>query len=155
MAVTWKRPESVLVVIATRAGEVLLLQRREPRGFWQSVTGSLEWGESAGAAAARELREETGLIAEPEDCFETRRFPIVPPWRARYAPQASENVEHAFRLILPEPLAVALNPAEHVAACWLPRAAAARRVGSWSNREAILRWVPDTTAGGEGDAGDA
>ena len=138
-----KRPESVLVVVATRAGEVLLLERRSPSGFWQSVTGSLDWGESAGAAAERELREETGICAQPEDCRETRSFPIVPPWRSRYAPDATHNLEHVFRLILPARVEVRPNPPEHAAACWLPRALAARRVGSWSNREAILRWVSD------------
>jgi len=58
-----KRPESVLVVVYTRAGEVLMLRRTSPRGFWQSVTGSLEWGELPAHAAARELYEETGLRA--------------------------------------------------------------------------------------------
>lgn len=139
----WKRPESVLVVVATRDSGVLLLERRSPSGFWQSVTGSLDWGESAAVAAARELEEETGLMATPEDCGETYRFPIVPPWRVRYAPEATHNLEHVFRLILPERVEVRPNPSEHAAARWLPRAFAARRVGSWSNREAILRWVPD------------
>jgi dATP pyrophosphohydrolase len=142
----WKRPESVLVVVASQAGEVLLLERCAPRGFWQSVTGSLDWGESAAAAASRELLEETGLSEQPEDCREMHRFPIVPPWRSRYAPEATHNLEHVFRLVLPARIEVGLNPSEHVAACWLPRAVAARRVGSWSNREAILRWVPDAGA---------
>jgi dihydroneopterin triphosphate diphosphatase len=143
MVTTWKRPESVLVVVATQGGEVLLLERRAPGGFWQSVTGSLEWGESAATAAARELREETGLEEVPEDCGETQRFPIVPPWRTRYAPEVTHNLEHVFRLILPARIEISPNACEHTAARWLPRALAARRVGSWSNREAILRWVPD------------
>ncbi|APZ43389.1 dihydroneopterin triphosphate diphosphatase [Acidihalobacter ferrooxydans] len=143
MVATWKRPESVLVVIATLAGEVLLLERREPRGFWQSVTGSLEWGETAPAAAARELQEETGLVAVPEDCAATQRFPIVPPWRTRYAPEHTHNVEHVFRLILPVRVDIHINPAEHADAAWLPRAVAVSRVSSWTNREAIERWAPE------------
>ncbi len=39
----------------------MLLERRRPPGFWQSVTGSLEWGELADAAARREVIEETGI----------------------------------------------------------------------------------------------
>ena len=44
-----------------------LLLHRSPAekiypGIWQSVTGSIETGETASEAALRELREETGLI---------------------------------------------------------------------------------------------
>ncbi len=59
-APAWKRPESVLVVVHT-ADQVLLLERVRPAGFWQSVTGSLEAGETASQAAIRELGEETGF----------------------------------------------------------------------------------------------
>ena len=55
----YKRPQSVLVLVYTAAGQVLLLRRIRPRGFWQSVTGSLRWGESRQRAARRELFEET------------------------------------------------------------------------------------------------
>ncbi len=57
----FRRPESVLIVIHTQGGEFLLLERRRPPGFWQSVTGSLEWGEAADVAARREVIEETGI----------------------------------------------------------------------------------------------
>ena len=142
MSEGWKRPESVLVVVATRDAYVLLLNRRQPSGFWQSVTGSLEWGETPAQAAARELAEETGIHARPEDCHISHRFPIVPPWRARYAPDVHHNVEHVFRLVLPQRVEVRLNPAEHEAAVWLPKAQAIQRAASWTNREAIERCVP-------------
>ena len=61
-----KRPESVLIIVSTLNAEVLLLRRRRPPGLWQSVTGSLEWGEGPRSAAQRELHEETGIVADPE-----------------------------------------------------------------------------------------
>ncbi len=137
-----KRPESVLVVIYTAADEVLVLRRRQPADFWQSVTGSLHWEETDPLAAARrELREETGLgdNVEVVACGTINRFPILPPWRHRYAPDAVENVEHVFRVRLSERPPITLNPAEHSEYRWLVRAVAATQVTSYTNREAILR----------------
>lgn len=137
-----KRPESVLVVIYTAMDEVLVLRRRQPADFWQSVTGSLHWEETDPLVAARrELREETGLgdNVEVVACGTINRFPILPPWRHRYAPDAVENVEHVFRVRLSERLPITLNPAEHSEYRWLVRAVAATQVTSYTNREAILR----------------
>ena len=141
----FKRPESVLVLVHTRAGEVLLLERVHPPGYWQSVTGSLEWGETAAAAARRELAEETGLVAGRGliDCRHTHRFPIHPAWRARYAPEVTFNTEHVYRLEYKARPDVHVHCAEHVRSLWLPREAAAERVASETNREAILRFVPE------------
>jgi len=129
------------VVICTAAREVLVLRRCQPPDFWQSVTGSLRWEETDPLdAARRELREETGLGDEAEviHCGVVNRFPILPPWRHRYAPDATENLEHVFRVTLPDRWPVVLNPAEHGEYQWLPRAAAAAKVTSWTNRDAIL-----------------
>jgi dATP pyrophosphohydrolase len=133
-----KRPESVLVVVHTPALDCLLLERIEPRGFWQSVTGSLRWAETPADCAARELQEETGL--EPtglRDARVQRSFPILPAWRSRYAPGTDSNVEHCWYLEIPEVRAVRLEPTEHVAYLWLPVEGAIEKVASWTNREAL------------------
>ncbi len=137
----FKRPESVLVVVYTATGKVLLLRRREPADFWQSVTGSLRWEErEPREAAVRELREETGL--EPaglRDLGLAHRFPILPQWRSRYAPDVRENLEHAFALELPAEVAINMNPSEHTDYGWFTFAEAARQASSWTNREVIER----------------
>ncbi|WP_037374581.1 dihydroneopterin triphosphate diphosphatase [Sedimenticola selenatireducens] len=138
---TCKRPESVLVVIYTDQGEVLMLNRVRPKGFWQSVTGSLEWGETPRQAAERELYEETGLRhhGKLQDTRHTERFTILPAWRGRFAPSAHYNREHLFYFRLPSRRLIRLNPHEHGEMRWLPAAQAARKATSWTNRNAILR----------------
>jgi dATP pyrophosphohydrolase len=105
------------------------------------VTGSLRWEETDPLATAqRELREETGLGdgLEIVACHKINRFPILPPWRHRYAPDVTENIEYAFRVCLADRRPIILNPAEHSECEWLPRSIAADRVTSWTNRDAIL-----------------
>jgi len=139
----YKRPESVLVLIYTQAGEVLLLERQQPAAYWQSVTGSLEWGEAAARAAVREVQEETGLDVTGllVDCNQTHRFDIIPAWRARYAPEVKQNTEHVFRVEYPDRPAIRINPEEHTQYQWLPRAAALQRASSRTNRDAIAQFV--------------
>lgn len=136
----FRRPESVLVVVHTAALECLLIERVSPPGFWQSVTGTLGWDETPAAAAARELREETGLDSSGlRDAHVARRFPILPSWRSRYAPDVTGNLEHLFYLELPERCPVTLDPAEHRAFVWLNVEEAIARVASWTNREGLER----------------
>ncbi|HLF11353.1 MAG TPA: dihydroneopterin triphosphate diphosphatase [Gammaproteobacteria bacterium] len=135
-----KRPESVLVVIYTKALDCLLLERVQPPGFWQSVTGTLHWGETAAQCAAREVREETGLDPDAlRDAGVQKRFPILPAWRSRYGPDVDTNLEHLWYLELPEARTVRRNELEHRAHEWLPLAAAIPKVSSWTNREALER----------------
>ena len=138
----YKRPESVLVIVYTKDAKVLLLERRYPLGFWQSVTGSLLEDESAMDAARRELEEETGLSGELISTGIENTFPIIAEWRARYAPDVFENHETVFAVQLESADKVRLNPAEHVDQCWLSRQQAAEKASSWTNRDAILALVP-------------
>ena len=142
MNTSHRRPESVLVVVHTGT-LALVLKRRRPFEFWQSVTGTLNPGETPAAAARRELAEETGLDAEGELAAtgRTRRFVIDPRWRHRFAPGVVENTEHEWRYRLDAPVDIALALDEHSAYVWLPIAEAAARVWSWTNREALERLI--------------
>lgn len=135
-----KLPVSVLVVVHTPALEVLLLERADRPGFWQSVTGSQHEGETLRDTAVRELREETGLDAaryELSDWRKQNRYEIFRNWRHRYAPGVTHNTEHVFGLRVPQALDIALEPEEHLRYEWLPWREAVERVFSWSNAEAI------------------
>ncbi len=147
-----KIPESVLVVIHTAELEVLLLERADRPGFWQSVTGSLDAvDEPLAATAARELFEETGIVADGaairlRDWHLANIYEIYPVWRHRYAPGVTQNTEHVFSVEVPRDIAVALSPREHLRHVWLPYLEAADRCFSSSNAEAVLQ-LPQRIAG--------
>jgi len=138
----YKQPVSVLVVIYTPALEVLLLERADHPGYWQSVTGSRDGGEVLHDTAVREVREETGLDASRyvlSDWRQQNEYEIYPHWRHRYPPGVTHNTEHVFGLLLPQPLAIRIAPREHLQYQWLPWQQAAAKVFSPSNRAAILQ----------------
>ncbi len=134
----YKTPISVLVLIHTADLQVLLLERADRPGFWQSVTGSQEAGETLRETALREVLEETGLDArEAEDWQTSNVYEIYPHWRFRYAPGVTHNTEHLFGLELPRPVPVTLAPLEHTNYEWVDWREAAGRVFSWTNVEAL------------------
>jgi dihydroneopterin triphosphate diphosphatase len=140
VAKRYKIPVSVLVVIHTPDLQVLLLERADRPGFWQSVTGSQNEGESLVQTAQREVSEETGLDAsrcELADWAKQNEFEIYQRWRGRYAPGITHNTEHVFGLRVPYPMPVTLAPREHLRYEWLPWRHAADKVFSWSNADAI------------------
>lgn len=139
-----KIPRSVLVVVHTPAREVLLLERADAPGYWQSVTGSLDAeDEPLTAAARREVAEETGITdGVLTDWGLETVYEIYPRWRHRYAPGVTHNTEHTFGLLVPAATAVTTAPREHTAYAWLPWREAAERCFSPSNAEAIRRLAP-------------
>jgi len=144
-----KIPESVLVVIHTPALEVLLLERTDHPGFWQSVTGSrASLDEPLAATCAREVKEETGFDAAPtafDDWRHVNRYPIYPHWRHRYAPGVTHNTEHVFGLVVAARFDADLAPREHTRFQWCPWRAAADLCFSWTNAQAI-RLLADRAA---------
>ncbi|MBA4262805.1 MAG: dihydroneopterin triphosphate diphosphatase [Comamonadaceae bacterium] len=143
----FKIPLSVLVVIHTPALQVLLIERADAPGFWQSVTGSKDFAdEPFGVTAVRELQEETGLDAAAPGHVLTdwgleNVYEIYPQWRHRYAPGVVHNTERVFGLCIPAVIPVRLSPREHSAQVWLPWPEAMDRCFSSSNAEAIS-WLP-------------
>ena len=140
-----KIPQSVLVVIHTDALDVLLIERADSPGFWQSVTGSKDFlGESFESTAIREVAEQTGIDAlvphhRLSDWSLENVYAIYPQWLHRYASGVTHNTEHLFGLRLPGRIHVRLSPQEHTASVWLPWREAAQRCFSPSNAEAILQ----------------
>lgn len=148
----FKIPESVLVVIHTIDLDVLLIERADKAGFWQSVTGSKDRvDEPLRLTAQREVFEETGIriagVAQRgtlthDDLLDWRLanlYEIYPVWRHRYGPGVTQNTEHVFSLRVPRSIPIVLSAREHTSHCWLPYDQAADRCFSPSNAEAILQ----------------
>ncbi|MFA7400124.1 MAG: dihydroneopterin triphosphate diphosphatase [Sideroxydans sp.] len=137
-----KQPISVLVVIYTTSFDVLLLERADHLGYWQSVTGSRDGDETLRETAVREVAEETGLDCTRFDLSDWQSqnvYEIYPHWRHRYPEGVTQNTEHVFGLQLPYQMDIAISPREHLNFEWLPYQEAADKVFSPSNREAILQ----------------
>ena len=151
----YKQPVSVLVVIYTAPSpfdtsggsgqaqdmKVLLLERADHPGYWQSVTGSREAEETLTETVIREVREETGLDVRQyalTDWQSQNVYEIYPQWRYRYPPDITHNTEHVFGLQLPRQIDIQLAPREHLNYQWLAWQDAAEKVFSPSNRAAIL-----------------
>jgi dihydroneopterin triphosphate diphosphatase len=149
---TYKIPESILVVIYTAERDVLLINRADKPGFWQSVTGAKDTvDEPLFETARREVREETGIhvsdgsgrhevpLNNLRDWGIDNIYDIYPQWLHRYAPGVTKNTEHVFGLLVPRDIPIVLAPREHLQYLWLPYREAADKCFSPSNAEAILQ----------------
>ena len=144
----FKIPESVLVVIHSADMQVLLIERADRPGYWQSVTGSKDsLDEPLTETAQREVAEETGIVigsprvplANLRDWQFRNVYDIYPVWRHRYAPGVTRNTEFVFGLTVPREVPITLAPREHLRYEWLPWRDAADQCFSPSNAEAILQ----------------
>lgn len=142
---SYKQPRSVQVVIFSETDitrRYLLLRRVMSHGeFWQSVTGSLEEGETHKQAAVREVREETGIVASEEDLIDlglVNTFEIAPEWRVKYAPGVTQNEEVCFALMV-DVREVTIDPIEHEAYAWVDYESAMSMLYWESNRRAFER----------------
>ena len=117
---------------------VLLIERAHAPGFWQSVTGSMEWGELADNAARREVVEETGITQGVLVNLQwTQVYEILPAFGKVYAPGITRNLEHAFSLRLAQRVPVILSDSEHVRFKWVSGAEAVDMASSSTNRAVI------------------
>ena len=142
IAKQYKIPVSILVIIYTKDMEILLLHRKDKKNFWQSVTGSIEEGESPVNAAKRELLEETGIDHQDFlllDWKFSQQYEIFPHWRYRYEPNVTHNIEHVFSVELPEKIIVNLEPSEHKEYKWVPLHDAIKEVFSGTNADALKK----------------
>ena len=141
----YKNNQSVLVVIyAKDTNRVLMLQRQDDPDFWQSVTGTIESGETPKNTAIRELWEEVRLeISENStalfDCKESIEFEIFPHFRYKYAPNVTHCREHWFLLAMEQEFEPVLN--EHLAYQWVSPEQAIQMTKSSNNAEAIRKYI--------------
>ena len=136
-----RRAESVLVLIMRCDGQTLMLERCGWPGFWQSVTGGIEWNEDQDDAAARELLEETGLYpTRLQTRGVQRQFEIFPQYRHKYPADIRFNREHEYIAHVDLDCSVRLDPSEHVAYRWVSIPEAISMCLSWSNRLALRNY---------------
>jgi dATP pyrophosphohydrolase len=141
---SYKRPESVLVILFDEAHQVLVMQRADDPDFWQSVTGTIEAGEAPLETAYREVLEETGLDLRQLGCdvqgvLQQNQYQIRPQWRYRYPPGTVHNTEFVFSCQVPSGQPILLT--EHLAHRWVCKEEALQIVWSESNRNAIADYV--------------
>jgi 8-oxo-dGTP pyrophosphatase MutT (NUDIX family) len=124
------------VAIFVHRGEQLLVVHRAQDNYWHVVAGALEQGETFSDAAARELREETGLVAQPTDMGLEQTYAITARERPLYPAGTAGVVIGNFHVEAPAGWEPQLNE-EHDRYEWADLLAA-RELMQWlETQEAI------------------
>ena len=130
-----KHPPREVAVFVHRGGQLLVVHRAQ-ENYWHVVAGALEQGETFADAAARELREETGLVAQPTDLGLEQTYAITARERPLYPAGTAGVVIGNFHVAAPAGWEPELN-GEHDRHDWadLP---VAREMMQWlETQEAI------------------
>ncbi|HEX7155535.1 MAG TPA: lipoyl(octanoyl) transferase LipB [Thermoanaerobaculia bacterium] len=134
------RPETLRLVkvLVHDDDRILLLHRKPERGnFWQPITGSIEEGEQPLETARRELVEETGNPANPEELGITQSFMIESAYLATRYPAPIIASEIGYVAALDSKLPIRIDPTEHDTWGWFTFAEAYERIRWPDDREAL------------------
>jgi lipoyl(octanoyl) transferase len=133
---------NVQVVVLREDGKVLVMRRTMERGgFWQTVTGRMERGETPAEAAARELGEETGATTPVQPLGYEHDFPLDPGITRRQLKTVKWAREYAFWTRVPASFDCRRAPREHDRHEWLTPVEAYERLPYEGLREAVRRSV--------------
>jgi 8-oxo-dGTP pyrophosphatase MutT (NUDIX family) len=131
------RTDRECAVFIRRGDRFLILHRAPPDAYWSTMAGVVEHGEQFLDAAARELREETGLAAAISDLAMPQTYVVPPALRDEYEPGVSEVTIQNYVIEVPADWEPALND-EHDDYRWLVATDAVSLV-RWEETKQIIR----------------